>query len=652
MESTPNSATGHHKSGKPSRRARKHRRSSASALSKSSTTDDDRQVAKPSPRLAAEASTFTSVPVPFSNQTSTISPAKPESGVPAESATTQTSPERPTVTVTPSVHLAFDNSLLVEEPVVVASPSSPLVIPEKPSASDRLSVTAETGGAAPHPRGSFATTTDADDGHHRIATSQQARQRTSDATFAGAGMQRKASCAKLVLSALPNALLVVLALAVVFAAVTVLTPDSSLPEVCRSHSCIEYSGRLRRTVNLVVSPCVSLTRFVCAGWTAHDEMGVRPGVVEAALDRLSRLAFAILGSPSHPQSTAQRAAMFFRSCEAVLRAAARNISGKEKIIPTMGERDELEDVKRALAEAGVTWPHRPPDKPDVLQALLFTAIKLGWPAVLRVEILGSDDAKQQSGDKEPTVLLTPSREFLMLARKHVSLLEAPASRNAYFALLRDSLASGTGEVVTFEATREVEDDFLLLATILSASPSRAEQLEASVLLSGKLAPESRWRSALSAYGLSLEKGRRLLVQTEHVDFVQAFIDAWEGSGEADTHLFVSWFTVQLAALFARRSLIVSFYGSHRGAQVMHRAFCLARAYLLYGGAAFAGYSADTLFASLRRNAEALAVTVRQKLRTSVSQWPHRNESMSIAVDWNSTDVMFKVLRHSKNVRCH
>ncbi|KAL3198041.1 hypothetical protein MRX96_053832, partial [Rhipicephalus microplus] len=58
-------------------------------------------------------------------------------------------------------------------------------------------------------------------------------------------------------------------------------------------------------------------------------------------------------------------------------------------------------------------------------------------------------------------------------------------------------------------------------------------------------------------------------------------------------------------------------------------------YLLYGSAAFASYSADTLFATLRRNAEALAVAVRQTLRTSIAQWPHRNDGTPIAIDWNS-----------------
>ncbi|KAL3196350.1 hypothetical protein MRX96_001685 [Rhipicephalus microplus] len=392
-------------------------------------------------------------------------------------------------------------------------------------------------------------------------------------------------------------------------AVIVLTPDSSPPEVCRSHSCIEYSGRLRRTVNLLVSPCVSLARFVCAGWTAHDELGVRPGVVEAALDRLSRLAFTVLAPPSGPQSTVQRAAIFFRSCEAVL--SRREVPPEGNGVQCVGKRSYFHLV------------------------FIFLFFE------------GSGDDEQQSGHKEPTILLTPSREFVMLARKHVSLLEAPASRNAYFALLRDSFASGTGEAVTFAATQDVEDNFLFLATILSASTSRSVQLEGSMLFSGKLAPESRWRSALSAYGLTLHKGRHLLVQTKHVDFLRAFMDAWESNGEVDTHLFISWLTIQLAALFARRSLILSFYGSHRGAQVMHGAFCLARTYLLYGSAAFASYSADTLFATLRRNAEALAMAVRQTLRTSIAQWPHRNDGTPIAVDWNSSDIMFKVLRFSE-----
>ncbi|KAL3196349.1 hypothetical protein MRX96_001684 [Rhipicephalus microplus] len=199
MESTANSATGHHKSGKlSSRRARKRHRSSASTLLKSTKSDNGRRVAKAQPALADEASAFTAVSTPLSTQTSPATPKKPDSDALAERATAHNSPERATAVVPPSVHLAFDNTMLVEEPVVVASPSSPLVIPDKASTSNRQLVVADTCAVAPHPRASFATTTDANDVHHRTAMGHQARQRTLDDPFAAANehvptMPQKAS---------------------------------------------------------------------------------------------------------------------------------------------------------------------------------------------------------------------------------------------------------------------------------------------------------------------------------------------------------------------------------------------------------------------------------------------------------------------------
>ncbi|XP_070394478.1 uncharacterized protein [Dermacentor albipictus] len=198
--------------------------------------------------------------------------------------------------------------------------------------------------------------------------------------------------------------------------------------------------------------------------------------------------------------------------------------------------------------------------------------------------------------------------------------------------------------VSFDTTEKLDATFLaLLSANLRTSHPRLEHLEAGDLFSGEVVPESRWRSALAAYGVSLGEGHRLLVRSENVDFVHAFIDTWETIGEADTHVFLSWCTVQLAALFTRRSLIVSFYGSHRGAQLMHGAFCLARTYLLAGDAAFAGYSADVLYAGSRRQAEALAAMVRQQFRSSLAQWLHRNGNVTIVADWNSTDVMFRIV---------
>ncbi|XP_070394479.1 uncharacterized protein [Dermacentor albipictus] len=330
MESTHNSATSRHKSAKASRRARKRRKSLASTLSKSSKSEDDRPEVKASPGPVAEAITVPSSVTPLTAQPSPTPPKKPEDAVPSESAAMVAAfTESPAVAVGASAHLAFDDTLRVEEPVVVASPLSPPVIPAK-TASDQQSVAAETGSAEPHPGPSLvANAAAADDVHHRIPIGLQARLRSSDAAPAAASAQvpsasktRKRSCGQLVLSALPHVLLAVFVLAAVFAAVTILTPKPRPHDVCRSHACVEYSGRLRRSVNLLISPCASLTRFVCAHWHQHDDLGVRPGVVEAALGRMSRLALSLRGPSPRPRSAAQFGAAFFHSCNAVFRCGA------------------------------------------------------------------------------------------------------------------------------------------------------------------------------------------------------------------------------------------------------------------------------------------------------------------------------------------
>ncbi|XP_075550476.1 uncharacterized protein LOC142584200 [Dermacentor variabilis] len=327
MESAHNSATSRPKSAKASRRARKRRKSLASTLSKSSKSDDDRPEVKASPGPVAEAITASSPVTPLSAQPCPTPPNKPEDAVPSESAAMAAAfTESPAVAVGASAHLAFDDTLRVEEPVVVASPLSPAVIPAK-APSDQQSIAAEAGSAGPPPRPSFgANASAADDVHHPTPIGLQARLRSSDAAVPAATAQvpcasqtRKPSCGQLVLIALPRALLAVFALAAVFVAVSILTPKPRPHDVCRSHTCAEYSGRLRRSVNLLVSPCISLTRFVCAHWRQHDDLGVRPGVVEAALGRMSRLALSLRGSSPRPRTAAQFGAAFFRSCNAVFR---------------------------------------------------------------------------------------------------------------------------------------------------------------------------------------------------------------------------------------------------------------------------------------------------------------------------------------------
>ncbi|XP_077523108.1 uncharacterized protein LOC144133932 [Amblyomma americanum] len=335
-----------------------------------------------------------------------------------------------------------------------------------------------------------------------------------------------------------------------------------------------------------------------------------------------------------------------------------------------GERDELRNVKRALADAHVSWPGRSTQlQTDALRTLLTSAIRLGWAAILRVDMRdgGPESAAEQ------TVVLSPSHEFGMLVRKHASQQTSPGARRAYVQLLRDELGSGGPDIHdAFEETEWLNANFLTpLAKTLGEQHQR-ENLEGTAMFSGRRAVEERWQDALTEY--RVHAGRRARLRTEHGNFVRTFLDLWQLKGEDDAHLFISWCTVQIgyvpvctlrvnlchvsatpvqvAALFASQRLIASFYDSEKHALVIQGLFCLARAYLLSGFALFAGYSAELFQGDARAHAAALVRAVRNQLRRILSEFPPGNNSAVVVADWNSTEVVFSAVDPSEAAPDH
>ncbi|KAK8780938.1 hypothetical protein V5799_017721 [Amblyomma americanum] len=133
--------------------------------------------------------------------------------------------------------------------------------------------------------------------------------------------QRKQTWREAMLGLSLRALVGMLLVVVLIVTFLALAPTPRLLDLCRSHSCLEYSERLRRSINLSVDPCVSLEGFVCAGWNVQNTLSHRYAVLDAALAKMSRLARSLSRATLGPQSAEQRGAAFFRSCDAVLRCA-------------------------------------------------------------------------------------------------------------------------------------------------------------------------------------------------------------------------------------------------------------------------------------------------------------------------------------------
>ncbi|KAH7935247.1 hypothetical protein HPB52_004946 [Rhipicephalus sanguineus] len=86
--------------------------------------------------------------------------------------------------------------------------------------------------------------------------------------------------------------------------------------VCRTEPCRQYARRLVASMNPSLNPCEGFTRFVCDGWRRRNRLSVRE---EAFLSELRRMSYLLrsVPVPHKAQKPIQRAAAFYRSCDAV-----------------------------------------------------------------------------------------------------------------------------------------------------------------------------------------------------------------------------------------------------------------------------------------------------------------------------------------------
>ncbi|KAH7935618.1 hypothetical protein HPB52_010551 [Rhipicephalus sanguineus] len=296
---------------------------------------------------------------------------------------------------------------------------------------------------------------------------------------------------------------------------------------CRSESCLNYARLLADSVNTSLKPCESFTRFVCDGWRRRNRLSVRG---EAFLFELRRMSYLLrsLPVPHKGQNSLQRAAAFYRSCDAV----------------QIGDADELPKVKAALLEAGIVWPRVPRESEhvDLLRTWLHTSLKLHWSSLLGMSVLCSANTTR--------VILEPRGEFRRIRDKHNKMDSNVEEAKNYF----ETLSSVLDSAVLFETVPGLN--------------------------------KGRWLAELNRY--SGGWGHVIFESTQPY-YVKTFLQLWKARGERDMHLFYSWAIVQTAALYANRRLLVNFYGREDSLDMYHGALCLSKAYLLCGSELFREY---------------------------------------------------------------
>ncbi|XP_049525144.1 endothelin-converting enzyme 2-like [Dermacentor silvarum] len=396
-------------------------------------------------------------------------------------------------------------------------------------------------------------------------------------------------------------------LGVIVASVFAFSVKEELPtiRVCKSKACVEYSTRLRQSINTSMQPCRSFYRYVCDGWS-KNVYSVREYAYMTALDRVTDLFWSVQ-VPTTNQTSQEQVAALYRSCDAVLK----------------GKRNDLANAKLALSAAGIVWPHRP-DKPDVLRLLLETSMTLGWDTVLHME----------GGAKRNKIVLARGTSFPIISSKYEH-LHTHVQKRIYFNALRDKFSlTGRDEVVDLDEMMSVSEDMTNALANVTVGQSAQMSITQSWLYEVRLnLSKGRFAKALKAYNVTVDDDATVILWDS--DFVYAFVELWHRHGESMVHLYVSWCTVQVAALYADSDLIANYYSSRYRAHLQHGAFCLGRAQLFGGYATFSQYNALILNRETRADVERILLTMRSMYRGHLEKWNFVDAEKPVVANWTS-----------------
>ncbi|KAH7946148.1 hypothetical protein HPB49_020628 [Dermacentor silvarum] len=401
---------------------------------------------------------------------------------------------------------------------------------------------------------------------------------------------------------------------------------------CTTQACVSYSSLLLASINQSVDPCESFTRFVCDGWKQKQSLSVRETHFVDVLDkvRLSALSAAI---PATRQDDVQRALALFLSCDDV----------------GQGKSNQLLVVKEALLDAGIVWPEKPSDV-DLVYTLLYCSLALGWGTVLDFVVVSSPSGNTlvvKAGSSLPFVM-DKTRSF-----------KSSVAKFTYFHTLASAfhLRHERTGTVDYDTTTAVEIEALeKLAAYYSAyvvrdiTPSSVQDIVNSTHAP---VPDSRWTDCLARLQPKLLDSVNVttLVTTTTPRYLAAVLELWAELGEDTLHFFVSWCTVQVAALYANYELIENYYDkSSSEARAYHGAFCLSLVMSLSGPQTlFSSEGVGDIYQSdAGVHARAITSLVREAFRRRLSNWTHFNPNVTVISEWTSLAAVFRYVTVSAN----
>ncbi|KAL1468958.1 hypothetical protein MTO96_041139 [Rhipicephalus appendiculatus] len=407
--------------------------------------------------------------------------------------------------------------------------------------------------------------------------------------------------------------------------------STSTVNLCITQACRAYSRRLSSSINRSVNPCVHFTHFVCDGWQRRQDLDVWEERFLLFMNQLHTTLYSI-HVPTEGQNDEQRAAALYRSCYNVFQ----------------GQSNELASVKEALARAGIIWPQQSKGA-DALFTMLYSSLKLGWDAVLRFRVV------QGPGEPADELFVSQGRSFDTLQDWYKQ-GRATTVQHAYFEFIRSQFADNDnsptfGNEVKYNQMSDIAgpamDALLPFIGFSRTVPKPADWFANSSTVG---LTEARWIEALLRVNVSVADSLRIF--SDDRAFLQTLLALWENYGEDQFHLFVSWCTVQVAALYANRGLILNYYGKVPDrAMLYYRAFCVSKA-LFFSPSLIAKYSRNDFHSKAGAVAKEMVLSIRLAFSRRLYKWPHYNPNVIVVANWNSLDSAFREFEYDEGGTGH
>ncbi|KAH6936061.1 hypothetical protein HPB50_012980 [Hyalomma asiaticum] len=393
---------------------------------------------------------------------------------------------------------------------------------------------------------------------------------------------------------------------------------------CSTSGCVEFARSLRESINTSVQPCENFGRFVCDGWTAKYRLTVHEQAFVKVMESIGPMLLSVpVSADQQQQDTKQKAALFYKSCDAVRR----------------GETNELPNVVDALHNEGIVWPHRS-TKPDVLHAALRSSLVLHWGAPFDVTL--------KTRGRQVMVHLEAFEMFASLRDKFVTSARS-SERKAYFDTLCSHFKANEDNLLNFDEVNDLDvAAYTTLPKSVRATRHAVTLDEEFVFAGNNIESRDHWHEVLRPL-VPLNETERMVFSTRTESFVRAVWEFWSVQGEESMHVFVSWCVVQVAALFANQQLQANFYGSKEEAQFHQGASCLAKAFLISGTAVFSDYNKLLFKGKALVRAHILVHSLRSRFLHRLRKWKHFDAGVKIMMDRDATEKPVNVVQEDSVV---